>query len=94
MTGCPHALFRRSPTRRAITSVALPGVNGTMILIGCDVQVGVGYHSGSHYSAIQALEPFLAREEIALDFAGRPFDRVRAHLEANGVDFDKELATV
>ena len=42
------------------------------------VQVGVGYHSGSHYSAIQGLEPFLAREDIALDFAGLPFDRVRA----------------
>jgi NitT/TauT family transport system substrate-binding protein len=41
------------------------------------VKVGVGYHSGSHYSAIQGLEPFLAREDIALDFVGRPFDRVR-----------------
>ena len=41
------------------------------------VQVGVGYHSGSHYSAIQGLEPFLSREDIALDFVGRPFDRVR-----------------
>ena len=42
-----------------------------------DVKVGVGYHSGSHYSAIQALEPFLERSEIALDFVGLPFDRVR-----------------
>jgi NitT/TauT family transport system substrate-binding protein len=41
------------------------------------VKVGVGYHSGSHYSAIQALEPFLERDAIALDFVGRPFDRVR-----------------
>jgi NitT/TauT family transport system substrate-binding protein len=41
------------------------------------VKVGVGYHSGSHYSAIQALEPFLERDDIALDFVGRPFDRVR-----------------
>jgi NitT/TauT family transport system substrate-binding protein len=41
------------------------------------VKVGVGYHSGSHYSAIQALEPFLERSEIAVDFVGRPFDRVR-----------------
>lgn len=41
------------------------------------VKVGVGYHSGSHYSAIQALEPFLERSEITLDFIGRPFDRVR-----------------
>jgi NitT/TauT family transport system substrate-binding protein len=41
------------------------------------VKVGVGYHSGSHYSAIQGLEPFLERSDIALDFVGRPFDRVR-----------------
>src|ERR671927_1557749 len=41
------------------------------------VKVGVGYHSGSHYSAIQALEPFLERSEIELDFVGLPFDRVR-----------------
>jgi NitT/TauT family transport system substrate-binding protein len=41
------------------------------------VEVGVGYHSGSHYSAIQGLEPFLSRSEIALGFVGRPYDRVR-----------------
>ena len=41
------------------------------------VKVGVGHHSGSHYSGIQGLEPFLAREDIALDFVGLPFDRVR-----------------
>ena len=44
------------------------------------VKVGVGYHSGSHYSGIQALEPFLDREQIALDFVGRPWDRVRLML--------------
>ena len=41
------------------------------------VKVGVGYHSGSHYSAIQGLEPFLDRTQIELDFVGRPWDRVR-----------------
>jgi len=41
------------------------------------VEVGVGYHSGSHYSAIQGLEPFLDRSEIAVSFVGLPFDRVR-----------------
>src|SRR5215217_7180785 len=41
------------------------------------VKVGVGYHSGSHYSAIQGLEPFLDRSEITLDSVGRPWDRVR-----------------
>jgi NitT/TauT family transport system substrate-binding protein len=41
------------------------------------VKVGVGYHSGSHYSALQALEPFLEREQITMGFVGRPYDRVR-----------------
>ena len=41
------------------------------------VDVGVGYHSGSHYSAIQGLEPFLTREQITLKFVGTPHDRVR-----------------
>ena len=41
------------------------------------VAVGVGFHSGSHYSAIQGLEPFLERDQIELSFVGRPFDRVR-----------------
>jgi NitT/TauT family transport system substrate-binding protein len=41
------------------------------------VEVGVGYHSGSHYSAIQGLEPFLDVDEIRLAFVGFPFDRVR-----------------
>jgi NitT/TauT family transport system substrate-binding protein len=44
------------------------------------VEVGVGYHSGSHYSALQALETFLDREQITLGFFGRPFDRVRLAL--------------
>ena len=47
-----------------------------------NVKVGVGYHSGSHYSAIQALEPFLERSEIALEFVGLPFDRVRLMQQA------------
>jgi NitT/TauT family transport system substrate-binding protein len=41
------------------------------------VKVGVGHQSGSHYSAIQGLEPFLGREQITLQFAGRPYDRLR-----------------
>jgi NitT/TauT family transport system substrate-binding protein len=45
------------------------------------VKVGVGYHSGSHYSAIQGLEPFLDRSDIELDFVGLPFDRVRLMLQ-------------
>jgi NitT/TauT family transport system substrate-binding protein len=45
------------------------------------VAVGVGYHSGSHYSALQALERFLPREQVELDFIGRPFDRVQQLLD-------------
>jgi NitT/TauT family transport system substrate-binding protein len=41
------------------------------------VEVGVGYHSGSHYSAIQGLEPFLEPDQINLAFVGHPFDRLR-----------------
>ena len=49
------------------------------------VKVGVGYHSGSHYSAIQGLEPFLERSEIELDFVGLPYDRVR-HMQARRIE--------
>jgi NitT/TauT family transport system substrate-binding protein len=42
-----------------------------------DVEVGVGYHSGSHYSAIQGLERFLQRDQIKLRFSGTPHDRTR-----------------
>ncbi|HEX6524610.1 MAG TPA: hypothetical protein VF070_32085 [Streptosporangiaceae bacterium] len=45
------------------------------------VPVGVGYHSGSHYSAIQGLEPYLEREQIELSFIGLPYDRVRLLLD-------------
>src|SRR3954449_7449604 len=41
------------------------------------VGVGVGYHSGSHYSALQALEAFMDRDQVTLSFVGRPFDRAR-----------------
>jgi hypothetical protein len=45
-----------------------------------DVAVSVGYHSGSHYATIQALETFLPRERIALRFGGLPDERVDAML--------------
>jgi NitT/TauT family transport system substrate-binding protein len=44
------------------------------------VEVAVGYHSGSHFSTLQALEPFLPAEEIKLRFGGFPYDRVDALL--------------
>src|SRR5262249_12157673 len=45
------------------------------------VEVAVGYHSGSHFSALQALEGFLAPEDIRLGFVGMPLDRVGALLQ-------------
>lgn len=42
------------------------------------VEVAVGYHSGSHYSALQALEIFLEPEDIALKFVGTSWSRVDA----------------
>jgi len=44
------------------------------------VEIGVGYHSGSHFSALQALTPFLTGEQINLRFIGHPPDRLAALL--------------
>jgi hypothetical protein len=41
-----------------------------------DVAVHVGYQSGSHYTSVQALEPFLPADRIKLAFGGSPADRV------------------
>jgi NitT/TauT family transport system substrate-binding protein len=49
----------------------------------CDlagVEVGVGYHSGSHFSAIQALGKVLKPDEIQLAYIGQPQDRLAALL--------------
>jgi NitT/TauT family transport system substrate-binding protein len=40
------------------------------------VNVHVGYQSGSHYTTIQSLEPFLPIDQIKLKFGGGPADRV------------------
>ena len=45
------------------------------------VEVGVGYHSGSHFSAMQALEAFLSPDQLNLSFIGRPNDRVAQLLD-------------
>jgi len=45
-----------------------------------NVEVGVGYHSGSYFSAIQALEKILKPDEIKLAFIGQPQDRLAALL--------------
>ncbi|OED40960.1 hypothetical protein AB833_10725 [Chromatiales bacterium (ex Bugula neritina AB1)] len=41
-----------------------------------DTEIHVGYQSGSHYTTIQALEPFLDESQIKLVFGGTPADRV------------------
>jgi len=43
--------------------------------------VAVGFHSGSHFSALQALEAFLPLDQIRLSFVGLPFDRVQLLLD-------------
>ena len=42
------------------------------------VEVSVGYHSGSHYATIQALETYLTKDQTKLRFGGRPDERVDA----------------
>ena len=46
-----------------------------------NTEVGVGYHSGSYFSAIQALEKILNRDEIKLAYIGQPQDRLAALLD-------------
>jgi hypothetical protein len=41
-----------------------------------NVEVVVGYHSGSHFSTLQGLEPFLSRDQIRLSFRGLLLDRL------------------
>jgi hypothetical protein len=48
-----------------------------------DVAVHVGYQSGSHYTTIQALEPFLPADRIKLTFGGSPADRVDQLLDGS-----------
>ena len=48
-----------------------------------DQEIAVGYHSGSHFTAIQSLEPFLPRDKIKLKFGGSVWARVD-----EGVDRD------
>ena len=48
------------------------------------VPISVGYQSGSHYSTIQSLEPFLARDQINLSFAdGLLFRRMEHLIDGN-----------
>jgi len=45
------------------------------------VPVGVGYHSGSHFSALRALEEVLAPDEIEIVYIGGPQDRLSLALD-------------
>jgi NitT/TauT family transport system substrate-binding protein len=45
------------------------------------VPIGVGYHSGSHFATVQALESVLAPGELKLTFQGPPNERLDALLE-------------
>lgn len=45
------------------------------------VPVQVGFHSGSHYTAIQGLEAVLPSEEINIVFGGPPDERLAAMIE-------------
>jgi ABC-type nitrate/sulfonate/bicarbonate transport system substrate-binding protein len=45
------------------------------------VPIGVGYHSGSHFAAMQALESVLAPGDIRLSFEGPPNERLDMLLE-------------
>ena len=42
--------------------------------------MGVGYHSGSHFATLQALEAVLAEDQISLTFQGPPNERLDALL--------------
>src|SRR6266702_6272356 len=45
------------------------------------VAVGVGYHSGSHFATLQALEAVLPADQITLSFQGPPNERLDALLD-------------
>jgi NitT/TauT family transport system substrate-binding protein len=47
------------------------------------LEVAVGYHSGSHFSTIQALEACMERDAMKLAFVGMPYDRVDALLKGD-----------
>ena len=67
----------------SVCEAAIVVPNDSMIAEPADLaraEIAVGYHSGSHYSALQALEVFLPPEEITLKFVGSSWSRVDAAL--------------
>ena len=59
---CAIMVPPESPVRRAEDLAGVP--------------VGVGYHSGSHFTTVQALEAVLAPEQVSLSFQGPPNERL------------------
>ena len=45
------------------------------------VEIAVGFHSGSHFSALQGLEKVLPADRIKLQFVGGPLDRLQLALD-------------
>lgn len=66
VTPCAIVVPPESPVRRPEDLAGVP--------------VGVGYHSGSHFATLQALEAVLAPEQIKLTFQGPPNERLDALL--------------
>jgi NitT/TauT family transport system substrate-binding protein len=62
---------------------ATPGSSIRKLSDLAGVEVAVGFHSGSHFSTIQALEAFLEPEDVRLKFIGMPYDRVDALLNGD-----------
>lgn len=48
-----------------------------------DVPIAVGYHSGSHFSALTALQDVLDEGSIDLVFSGGPYDRLAGMLDGS-----------
>ena len=72
---CAIVVPPESPVRRPEDLAAVP--------------VGVGYHSGSHFATVQALEGVLGPDEAKLTFQGPPNERLDALLQR-----DVQAATV
>jgi NitT/TauT family transport system substrate-binding protein len=48
------------------------------------VAIGVGYHSGSHFTTLQALEAVVEPDQVRLTFQGTPNERLDSLLDRQG----------
>jgi NitT/TauT family transport system substrate-binding protein len=67
VTPCAIVVAPESPIRRPEDLAGVP--------------IGVGYHSGSHFATLQALEAVLPPDEVKLTFQGPPNERLDALLD-------------